>query len=252
MNSKLMKIDEYIDNMDTENILDKIEELEFKEVIEDSEVFARKVLSSHKKNKIMNKKILLTIAASFLIITYIPYSNADILFKTFHIFKNNEHIQVRTSQNIKDVSLDFKNNSKVNKASDKLLNFNSLDDALNKFEMPINFLNKIPSNFKIEKDIYMQETFSKNYNLYFSYIDKDKHKRINIVATSMNLKEDETVISKTKDNYIEKINSNSNEAFYIFKDSKNYYALFSIDRVDYLINFSGFSLKDTKNFIKQL
>jgi len=253
------KLDEAIDNMDMPKIereLAKLSEgMAIPYEIEDSKIFARRIIKQNKKghesmrNNI--KKIGTVAACLVLTITIgVTAAYATGLFKNFKFYNEKTTVEIRTNQNIseeeaerlaKEAEEDYNSPStegtSVN-ATEKI--FSSIEEVEESIGIKIILPSDIPVDFQMEKDIKVYDSFNNNYNIYLTYVSKEKENRLlGVTIITQEQPEDSTIVTVTDLVYKEEYKTPGGIKYSILNEDEGIIATTDTNNLQYALIFMG-------------
>lgn len=251
------KLDEAIDQMDIleiEKQLAKLsEENPLPYSIEDSKIFATRIIEQNKKgHESMRKRIKksgILVACIVLTIGVTVVYGTD-LFKNFKFYNQKTTVEVRTNQNIseeeaasmaKEAEEDYDSPSTQGTTEDsELRKFASMKEVEESIGIKIILPSYIPADFQIKKDIVVQNSFDNNHNIYINYISKgEKNRSFEVSIITQNQPEDSTVVTVTDSVHEGEYKTPSGSKYSILKEEEATIATIDINNVIYNLIFTG-------------
>ncbi|WP_432406363.1 hypothetical protein [Wukongibacter sp. M2B1] len=264
------KIDDAIDKMDVEEVerqLAKLsEERPLSHVIEDSKVFAKRIIKQNRKGvnnmrRSMNKSVILVACLVLTIGATVVYGSD--LFKKFMFYNQKTTVEIRTNQNIsqgeaerlaKDAEDDYNSPSSqgtTEKAVERT--FSSIEEVEEATGIKIILPSYIPEDFQIEKDISVYNTLNNNYNIYINYRSKEKENRLlGVTIITQDLLEDSTVVTVTDAVHKDEYKTPSGTNYSILKEDEGTIATTDINNIKYAIIFMGVNEEEMNRVINSV
>lgn len=264
------KIDDAIDKMDVEEVerqLAKLsEERPLSHVIEDSKVFAKRIIKQNRKGvnnmrRSMNKSVILVACLVLTIGATVVYGSD--LFKKFMFYNQKTTVEIRTNQNIsqgeaerlaKDAEDDYNSPSSqgtTEKAVERT--FSSIEEVEKATGIKIILPSYIPEDFQIEKDISVYNTLNNNYNIYINYRSKEKEDRLlGVTIITQDLSEDSTVVTITDAVHKDEYKTPSGTNYSILKEDEGTIATTDINNIKYAIIFMGVNEEEMNRVINSV
>ncbi|MCM1992225.1 hypothetical protein [Oceanirhabdus seepicola] len=263
------KLDKAIDNMDVTEIerqlakLSEGEGLPFE--IEDSKIFAKRIIKQSKKGRMSMRKNIKkfgTVAACLVLTITIGVTAAYAtgLFKNFKFYNEKTTVEIRTNQNIseedaerlaKEAEEDYNSPStegtSVN-ATEKI--FSSIEEVEESIGIKIIIPSDIPVDFQMEKDIKVYDSFNNNYNIYLTYVSKEKENRLmGVTIITQDQSEDSTVVTVTDAVYKAEYKTPAGTKYSILKEDEGIIATTDTNNLQYALIFMGVSEEEMHKVI---
>ncbi|WP_129600656.1 hypothetical protein [Anaerophilus nitritogenes] len=261
------KLDEAIDNMDMVEIERQLEKLSKQRPlpyeIEDSKMFAKRIIKQNKKgNGIMKKGIRKSgILAACLVLTIgVTAAYGTDLFKNFKFYNKDTTVEIRTNQNISDKEAErLAKEAKDNYNSPdkkgiiteaKTMTFSNIKEVEKALGVKVILPSYIPEDFKMEKDIMVQESFNNNHNIYITYKSKDQENRLfGVTIITQDMLEDSTVVTVTDSVHKDDYKTPSGTKYSILEEGEGIIANTDIDNINYGLVFMGVDEKEMHKVI---
>lgn len=251
------KLDEAIDSMDMFEIEVQLANLsdkeEFPYEIEDSKLFAKRIIKQSKKgNGSMRKNVKKSgILVACLVLTIgVTVAYGAGLFRNFKFYNEETTVEIRTDQNIseeeaariaKEAEDDYNSPSTedtTEKDTKKI--FSSIKEVEETIGMQITLPSYIPKDFQIEKDISVYNTFDNNHNIYINYISREKEDRLlGVTIITQNHPEDSTVVTVTDTVHKNDYKTPSGTKYSILEEDEAIIATTDISNIQYALIFMG-------------
>ncbi|WP_053955436.1 hypothetical protein [Inediibacterium massiliense] len=261
------KLDEAIDHMDTIEIERQLERLSKEKPmpyeIEDSKIFAKRIIKQNKKGHgIMKKSIKKSgILAACLVLTIgVTAAYGTDLFKNFKFYNKDTTVEIRTNANISDKEAErlakeakdhYNSPDKQGTIQEaKTTTFSSIKEVEKALGVKVILPSYIPKDFQMEKDIIAQEFLNNNHNIYITYKSKDQENRLfGVTIITQDMPEDSTVVTVTDSVHKEDYKTPDGRKYSILEEGEGIIANTDIDNVNYNLIFMGVSEKEMHKVI---
>ncbi|SKC84781.1 DUF4367 domain-containing protein [Maledivibacter halophilus] len=256
------KLDKAIDNMDMPEIEKQLDKLSadkpFPYEIEDSKIFAKKIIKQNKKGYDTmknNYKKFTTLAASLILTITIGITAAYAtgLFQEFNFFNRDTTVKVRSNQDIREdeakrlasEASDAYNTPSATKKSSRevdIKTFSNIQEVKEALDIDIVLPSYIPEDFVIDDNIRVENLYDKNFNIYTTYTSKENKERLfGVTVMTNNLSGDMTSITVTDAVYKDTYTTPDGTKYTLLEEDGTTIAEVSINNIDYALIFSGIS-----------
>ncbi|MDF2596143.1 MAG: hypothetical protein K0R69_2484 [Clostridia bacterium] len=258
-------LDQAIDDMDITQInlqLEKLSDIDpFSYQIEDSYLFAKKIIRQNKKGNAIMKKTYKkwgTLTASLILTAIVGVSGAYAagLLDQFTFFNKDKTIVVKsnqplTSEEAKELADDAafaydQPKDLENYASPVEENaFTSVAEIKEAFGMDIVFPDYIPSDFQLDPEIHTQTLSDDNFQIYTTFTSKQGgNRRFGISLIYSKLPPESTSITVTDAVYKDDYQTPSGTEYTLFDEEDATMAQTEIGDIEYILVFLGFEKEE--------
>jgi hypothetical protein len=258
-------LDQAIDDMDITQIdlqLEKLSDIDpFPYQIEDSSLFAKKIIRQNKKGNAIMKKTYKkwgTLTASLLLTAIVGVSGAYAagLLDQFTFFNKDKTIVVKsnqplTSEEAKELADDAAFAYDQPKDLENYASpveekaFTSVAEIKESFGIDIVFPDYIPSDFQLDPEIYTQTLSDNNFQIYTTFTStQGETRRFGLSLLYNKLSEESTSITVTDVVYKDDYQTPAGTHYTLFDDEGGVIAQTEIGDLEYVLVFLGFEKEE--------
>ena len=231
-------IDEAIDRMDIEEIEKRLEPLleenPFKDSMEDSKLFAKRIIKQNQKGrsvmKLNRRNKIVLVASLAVVIGGSVFATGVINQYTIH--KADKTIEIKTAgslseEEVQQIADDMANSYGKDKPEENVLygedlkkEFGTIEEAEKALNMKLVMPSYIPEEFKLAGDIYCEYFSEDKNNTYITYASaQDANKLLGVTVIKEVLPEDSTMVTVNDSVYEGEYTSSSGDKYTLYKDT---------------------------------
>lgn len=268
--SKLDDLNKAIDDNDMSKIEMHLEQLSadqpFPHEIEDSQLFARRIIRQNQKGYDRMKKSSISrwskVAVCLLLVFALGATAgyAAGYYKSYKFYSEQYTIDVRTTGELseeeargmaKEAEANFEDpGDNVTIIEPERLTFASIEEAEEKLDITIAKPTVIPEGYVMEEEIYVEKTSDTDFNAYVSYVN-EKEDYLGITIIKMSLEDGSTHVTLT-DTVFEDTFSSNGIPFTLMKEDEGLIAAADFGDIQYAIVSFGLSEKDLKEVVNSI
>ncbi|MHC1749410.1 MAG: hypothetical protein AB9856_14155 [Cellulosilyticaceae bacterium] len=263
------ELDKAVECMDMEKIEKLLAEISERNPmpiqIEDSKLFAKKIISCEKKGNDLMKKTyrkVASFAAGIAVVAGIGVTSyATGMWRQFDFFEKDKTMSVRSNTEVsKEEAKQLINNSNkeqegpTREAETKDTVFNSLEEVKKELNVDVVIPSYVPQDFKQDKEIKTQSAYygedAARHLVYVTYASPKNEKRLfGITITKIDATTDYTAVNETDATYTGKYDSKNGNHYTLLKEEEGTIATTNIGDVEYSLVFVGVDEKEMHKII---